>query len=181
MRENGGRLGGEKAADKAKKELSKVLHTDKSARLGIPSTDQERGKQALQGINAAFDELKAQGFPDVPDLTPAEEEGKAETKEEDPPSNCLANTLLLIDEIDVLFGEKFHGQTFNPCRVLRSTEISELIEHVYKNKGGTISGLKDTLSCQRLLKRSISAPSLSCHSGVSDRCNCGSQSKGTQT
>ena len=157
MRENGGRLGGEKAADKAKKVLSKVLHTDKLAKLGIPSTDQERGKQALHAINAAFDELKAQGFPDVPDLTPeATEEPPAAPRAAAPAhssSSCTPNTLLLIDEIDVLFGEKFHGQTFDPCRVLQSTEIFELIEHVWDNRGGTVAKLRSTPACRRLLER----------------------------
>jgi hypothetical protein len=43
-------------------------------------------------------------------------------------------SLLLVDEVDVFFGESFYGSYYAPCRVLTDPVITKLLRYVWENK-----------------------------------------------
>ena len=45
-----------------------------------------------------------------------------------------SNSVLLVDESDVLFQSSFYGQTYNPSTLFKTKEICTIIEEVWKNK-----------------------------------------------
>ncbi|EFA77010.1 helicase [Heterostelium album PN500] len=55
---------------------------------------------------------------------------KPATKEN--PTPC--SRILLIDEVDVFFGDSFYGQTYNPGTSLQSASIIQLFEYIWKNR-----------------------------------------------
>lgn len=43
-------------------------------------------------------------------------------------------TVLLIDEVDVLFSQDFYGKTYSPIAEIKDQTITDLITHIWKNK-----------------------------------------------
>ena len=44
-------------------------------------------------------------------------------------TQVVGKSLLLVDEVDVLFSDKFYGNSYNPCITI--TEADELLKHIY--------------------------------------------------
>ncbi|EFA77020.1 hypothetical protein PPL_09772 [Heterostelium album PN500] len=52
--------------------------------------------------------------------------------------------ILLIDEVDVFFGDSFYGKTYNPSTSIQSFSIIQLVEYIWKNrKNITISTISN--------------------------------------
>ena len=50
-------------------------------------------------------------------------------------SNSFKYKILLIDEVDVFFSDEFYGRVYTPAARLESSEISALIDLIWKNNG----------------------------------------------
>lgn len=114
----GGRRAGKKSALAARKDLFLVLHPDKLGTLHLDDALRARAKKAFLAISESLGALERAGFPNVP-----QQVDEARCTVTPFRAATIPKTLLLIDEVDVLFDSKFHGQTFNPCKILRSDAI----------------------------------------------------------
>ena len=47
--------------------------------------------------------------------------------------------ILLIDEVDVFFGEGFYGNTYNPVAKLQNPELIALFKYIWNNRNNYIS------------------------------------------
>lgn len=42
--------------------------------------------------------------------------------------------MLLVDEVDIFFGEKFYGQTYNPAFEIENTYLSDIYIFIWENR-----------------------------------------------
>ncbi|CAJ1966718.1 unnamed protein product [Cylindrotheca closterium] len=65
--------------------------------------------------------------------------------------------ILLVDEVDVFFGQEFYGQTYNQVAQLREPEVSELLQIIWKHDGSQkklrLADIKSTDPYLRLLQK----------------------------
>jgi hypothetical protein len=57
--------------------------------------------------------------------------------------------ILLIDEVDVFFNENFFGKTFIPSTVLKSKEITELFDYLWKTYKNKEIIIEDVLNSEK--------------------------------
>mmetsp|Transcript_82857 Transcript_82857/g.192526 ORF Transcript_82857/g.192526 Transcript_82857/m.192526 type:complete len:317 (-) Transcript_82857:52-1002(-) len=55
------------------------------------------------------------------------------------PHTSLDGSVLIIDEVDVFFGENFYGRVFHPCRILTEAECVGLVEYVWQHRGENLT------------------------------------------
>ncbi|GAM16943.1 hypothetical protein SAMD00019534_001180 [Acytostelium subglobosum LB1] len=68
---------------------------------------------------------------DVRDLTESFLKNKLDKQS---PKPSPRPRILLVDEVDIFFGDSFIGRTYNPCVTLRSPAITALFKYIYKNR-----------------------------------------------
>ena len=67
------------------------------------------------------------------------------------PTVAQDREILLVDEVDVLFGEHFYGKTINPAVHLQEPEIQEILQMVWEHRGRV--NVQATSPYARLLKK----------------------------